>query len=190
MTKEQISKVFGCIILMTSVLASLVSCKNKLEQDIAVAESQTAPIIGEINTPNQEGFDFLEMHNYVIDGLMSDETPFFYIVNNSVYIDGDNDKKDIKVTCRAQDGTSVHDLDLFLSMVLRLIGESASEQDYKFKAPEIDVNDNNAYKNFGTVFDTYNLSFDCKLENGGVLRDDYIKAGTKIPVEPRYWSAD
>ena len=47
--------------------------------------------------------------------------------------------------------------------------------------------DEYTYTSFGTVFDTYNLSLDCKRQNGDVLRNDYIKAGTKIPIDPRFW---
>ena len=187
MTKRQISKVFGCIILMVSMALSLVACANKLEEDIEVAESQTAPPINQVS---QEGLNFIELHNYVIDGLMSEETPFFYISNGSVSIDGDNEKKEISVACKTSDDATVNDLDLFLSMVLRLIGENASEQDFRFKGPVIDKYDNYTYTSFGTVFDTYSISFDCKRENGDVLRNDYVKAGSTIPVEPRYWRAE
>ena len=190
MTKRQILKTLGCMFIMVTMVLSLASCGNKLEADIGLAESQTAPFINQVNRNSQEGLDFLELHNYVIDGLMGEETPFFYIVNNSVYIDGDNDKKEIKITCKAINDTTVQDLDLFLSMVLRLIGESASEQDYRFKGPVIDINDNYTYISYGTVFDTYNIIFDCNKENGDVLRNDYVKAGTKIPVESRFWSAE
>ena len=75
---------------MVSMALSLVACANKLEEDIEVAESQTAPPINQVS---QEGLNFIELHNYVIDGLMSEETPFFYISNGSVSIDGDNEKK-------------------------------------------------------------------------------------------------
>ena len=187
MTKRQISKVYGLIFLMIAMVLSFVACSNKLEEDIEYAAKQTAPPINQVS---KEGLNFIELHNYVIDGLMSEDTPFFYIANGSVNIDGDNDKKEISVACKVNDDVSLQDLDLFLSMVLRLIGEGASEQDYRFKAPVIDKYDRYTYTSFGTVFDTYSVTFDCKRQNGEVLRNDYVKAGSEMPIEPRYWRAE
>ena len=188
MTKRQISKVLGCVIIMMTMISSLVACKNKLEQDIKLAESQIAPPTNQISI---EGLNFVELHNYVIDGLMGEATPFAYITNGSVSIDGDNEKKEITIACKTWDDASVNDLDLFLSMVLRLIGENASEQDFRFKGPEIiQDGDTYTYSSFGTVFNTYSVSFDCRRENGDILRNDFIKAGTNMPIEPRYWRVE
>ena len=187
MTKKQFTKVFGCIVLILVSLLSLVSCSNKLERDIELAEAQTAPPINQVN---QEGLNFIELHNYVIDGLMGELTPFHYVVNNSVNIDGDNEKKEITIACTIKDEYRLEHLDLFLSMVLRLIGEGAAEQDFRYEAPVIDKYDNYTYKTFGTVFDTYGVSFDCKKQNGDILRNETVKPGGQMPVDPRYWRAE
>ena len=190
MAKKQILKVFSCLALVMVMMNSLLACSNKLARndrlDLSQYKTNIRPDI-EINTNNTYGLDFVQLHNYVIDGLMSEYTPFFYVVNNSVVISGDNDKKEISLACVVDDKTLLDDLDLFLSMALRLIGEGAAEQDFKYKAPKTDMYDEYTYTSFGTVFDTYNLSFDCKRQNGDILRNDYIKAGTKIPIDPRFW---
>ena len=93
-------------------------------------------------------------------------------------------KKLITVTCVCTKGTTVNDVDLFLSMLLNGIGFNAAEQDYRFKNPT--VGSDGSYTDFGTVFNIYNLKIDAKDEDGKVLRDDYIKATERIPIDPRY----
>ena len=93
-------------------------------------------------------------------------------------------KKTISVSCICLDGTTIHDLDLFLSMVLNAIGINASEQDFRFAPPKTDSD--GTYLDFGGVFNTYTLIIDTKTENNQVLRNHTIRPGSKIPVESKY----
>lgn len=184
MTKKQLFKGIKALILLGIVSFSMVACAPKANKTLIETQSAERPA----RVPNQSGFDFYALHNYVIDGLMEEETPFFYIVNGSVDISGDNEKKEIVLKCVTMDRTKVEDLDLFLSMAIRLIGDGCAEQDFKYKPATIDKYDGYTYTDFGSVFNTYSLILDCKKQNGEVLRNDNIKPGQKIPVDPRYWS--
>lgn len=145
-----------------------------------------------VEAPNMQkmegeaGLDFINMHNYVIDNMSQQYTPFFYIKNGEFDISGDNEKKLISVSCKCMNGTLKSDVDLFFSLVLQFIGYNAAEQDFRFKAPSID--NTGAYTDFGTVFDTYSLELYAENDDGTILYNNIYKNGTNIPIEPRYWS--
>ncbi len=129
--------------------------------------------------------DFVDMNNYVIEYLNSESMPFFFVKSNKDgVLSGDNEKKLITVTCTCTKGTTVNDVNLFLSMLLNGIGFNAAEQDYRFKNPT--VGSDGSFTDFGTVFNIYDLKIDAKDEDGNILRDDYIKATGRIPIDPRY----
>lgn len=134
--------------------------------------------------PQNYKLDFTEMHNFVIESLQSEVTPFFYIVNGKFDISGDNDKKEIVVKCTCLERCVLQDVDLFFSYVLNLISINAAEQDSKFRAPSFD--DEGTYLDFGSLFDTYSVRLFADKESGSVLRDTYVKNGEKIPIDPRY----
>lgn len=161
------------------VLCLLASCKKTVDYSKI---KTTAPELRQL--PGKYEIDFLEMHNYVIDSLQSETTPFFYIVNGKFDISGDNEKKEIVVKCTCLDGCVQDDVDLFFSYVLNLMSINASEQDYKYKAPT--MSDDGTYTDFGTVFNSFNLRLFADKESGGILRDTYIVKGEKIPIDPRY----
>lgn len=143
-----------------------------------------------VEKPNQElktddyNLDFVVMHNYVIDYLSSEVMPFFFVKDNSFDISGDNVKKNITVKCTCMNGTTITDLDLFLSMVLNGIAINAAEQDYRFKNPT--VSNDGTYVDYGNVFDTYELKIYAELEDKSVLRDNTFRPGSKISIDPRY----
>lgn len=166
------------IVLMISFLLS--SCKKEVE----IPKSIDTPDLT-INSSDGD-IDFILLHNGVLTNLMSEANPFFYIKEGEFDISGDNDNKNILIKCTCINGTTVEDLDLFLSRVLCFIGIECAEQNFKFKTPIVSKEGN--YQSFGTVFDTYSLEFDCKTENGTILRSEKIKAGEEIPVDPRYWN--
>ena len=157
----------------------LFSCKKTTDY---TAIKATAPEVRQV--PINYGLDFTEMHNYVIDSLQSELTPFFYIVNGKFDISGDNDKKEIVVKCTCLNACVPEDVNLFFSYVLNLIGINASEQDYKYKAPSVSAD--GTYLDFGTVFNSFDLRLFADKESGDVIRDTYVKKGEPIPIDPRY----
>ena len=170
-----VKKILALIILGTL----LVSCSNRKELDLSnVQPPKMEKMEGDYN------LDFTAMHNYVIEELQADLTPFFYIVNGSFDISGDNEKKEITVKCKCMDGCVENDVDLFFSMVLNLISYNASEQDYRFKAPSLD--NNGTYIDFGTVFNYYDLKLYAEKESGEVLKNLIVTKGYKIPIDSRY----
>ena len=140
----------------------------------------------ETEVSSEVKIDFIEMHNVVLDNMMKDYTPFFFIKENCFDISGENDPKKIIITVDCLEGTKKEDIDLFLSYVLIEIGKNASEQNYKYKMPTQD--NDGTYTSFGTVFDDYDLVLDIKVNGKEVLYDTTIKRGEKIPTNPRYWS--
>ena len=170
------------IVLMLVLFSCLLfSCKKSIDY---TSINAAAPEMRQV--PTQYGIDFVEMHNYVIDGLQSDDevSPYFYIVNCSFDISGDNDKMEIVVKCTCLDMCVLHDVDLFLSHVLYLMALNASEQNSKYKAPTV-LNDG-THADFGTVFNSYDLRLFVNKQSGEVLEDVLIKKGEEIPVDPRY----
>ena len=178
------------VIVVSILLLSFVGCEKK-ETMPKYEKSAFNPL--EYEPTGEYNLDFVSLHNFVIDSMMEEETPFFFIKNGTVDISGTNNPKVITLTCECIKKTTVEDLDLFLSMAIRLIGQGAHIQDSRFKMP---TEADNTYQDFGTVFNYYDLKLDCVLEkdengtNGKVLRNNYIKAGQKIPIDSRYWSVD
>ncbi len=171
------------IFLLLFIIISLFACKRKNIDETKEFPYETAPYYG-LSTEDYS-LDFTDMNNYVIDYLNSENMPFFFVKSNSEGIlSGDNEKKLITITCLCTKGTTVHDVDLFLSMALNGIGFNAAEQDIRFKKPTVDAD--GTFTDFGTVFNIYNLKIDAKTEDGEVLRDEYINATDRIPIEPRY----
>lgn len=176
-------KKFSFIFLLLLISSMFISCKNNRKIDESLMYGTRTPDL-EVKTGDYN-LDFVDMNNYVIEYLNSEVMPFFFVKSNQDGIlSGDNEKKLITVSCVCQKGTLVNDVDLFLSMVLNGIGFNASEQDYRFKSPTVGTD--GAFMDFGTVFNVYDLKIDAKDEEGAILRDDYIKATQKIPIDSRY----
>ncbi len=171
------------IFLLLIMLLSLFACKKANIDETREFPYETAPYYG---VPSEDyNLDFNDMNNYVIDYLNSENMPFFFVKSNKDGIlSGDNEKKLITITCECTKGTTVHDLDLFLSMALNGIGFNAAEQDNRFKRPTVDST--GTFTDFGSVFNVYSLKIDAKNEDGEVLRNDLINATERIPIEPRY----
>lgn len=167
------------VLLMFICVAMLTSCKKKIDYSKIKSEKP----VTEIQTGDYE-LDFTIMHNSVIDYLSSEVMPFFFVKENGFDISGDNKEKLIKITCQCLDGTTIEDLNLFLSMALNGIALNAAEQDYRFKSPTVDSE--GTYVDYGTVFDVYSLQVNSSCDDGTVLMDKLFKAGEKITVDPRY----
>lgn len=168
-------------VLLLLITITLMSCSNK-SKDYSELATIEPPKIG-----TQEGeyaLDFVSIHNFVIDYITENEMPFFFVKEGEFDISGDNEEKFIKITCQCIKGTVLDDVDLFLSMTLNGISLNAAEQDYRFKAPS--VGKDGSYNDFGTVFDTYELQIDAKLDDGTVLRQETIRPGQRIPIDPKY----
>ena len=176
-------KKFSFIFLLLLCAVTLFSCNKS---DVATTKEfpyETKPFYDKLTDDYK--LDFVDMNNYVIEHLNSDFMPFFFVKSNKDGIlSGDNEAKLIIVNCVCTKGTTVNDVNLFLSMVLNGIGFNAAEQDYRFKVPT--ASSDGSFTDFGTVFNVYNLKIDAKDEDGNVLRNDYIKATERIPIEPRY----
>ena len=119
---------------------------------------------------------------------MGQYTPFFFVVENGFVISGTNDPKVIKIELTCLEGTTKADVDLVLSMALNYIGIFASEQLFKYKAPQL--GDDNTYLDFGTVFNDYDLSVKVVDVKDKTIEEFYTKAGNKIPIDPRYIMED
>ena len=156
------------------------ACKEKINYlDFANQDPpDKSAISGEYN------LDFNEMHNYVINSIQNEYTPFFFVKEGKFDISGDNAKRNIDIKCTCMNGTTEQDVALFFSMVLNFAGSNAHEQDYRFDAPKTDSE--GTYINFGTVFNYFNLKLYADDESGNVIVNYNVKPGGKIPVEPRY----
>ena len=138
-----------------------------------------------------EGFDFIQMHNDIVDRLNEEGTDIFYITGNSLDIDGDNEKKEIHLTFEVFMPTSDREIELAVSWMMKLIGDEAAAQQFKYEPAST--------TSFGTVWNDYDLVINVrrqsgskgdnqKGENQNVDSPSYIKtikAGDAIPYEPR-----
>lgn len=174
-------KKLSYFIVLSLISITLISCRKKKDYSDLRVEAPNRNIM-----TGAYDLDFYEMHNSVIDYLSSEATPFFFVKSGTenFEVDGSNEEKYISVRCVCLKGTTIEDVDLFLSMVLNGIASNASEQDYRFMRPS--VGKSGEYTDFGTVFNTYELRIDAKNEDGTVLRNVSIKPGQSIPIEPRY----
>ncbi len=169
------SLTFGLLLLCLF----LVSCKNQVDYSKSSIEPP------DLSTSDADyKLDFIVMHNYVIESIQSEVTPFFYILKNEFDIDGNNEEKIIEVKCKCMDGCVKNDIDLFFSMVLNYIAINAAEQDYRFKTPS--VSNDGTYLDYGNVFETYSLKLYAETESGEIIYDTIIKNGDNIPIDPRY----
>lgn len=178
-----IKKIINTILFLL-LFAFLIACNR---QRTVKNYSNKPPV--QFNDIDEANLNFTVLHNYVIDNILSQMTPFFYVKDNTFEISGTNgENKTIKIVAECDDETTRHDLDLFLSLVLYYIGEGAAEQYDLYEVPNIDIE--GTHLDFGTVFDEYSLVFDITLTNGNVLLRETIDAGDPIPVEPKYWSEE
>lgn len=168
------------IVLLLVILLCLVSCKKKEELP---PSSQVKPDMN-IMTGDYK-LDFIEIYNNVIEQMHLYQE-FFFVKNNQFDISGDNKNKTIKIEFTCLNGTTAHDANLLISLILNVIATNAAEQDFRFKAP---IQDSSAtYVDFGTVFDTFALSIFVKDEANNEIVNINLKPGDKIPIEPRFWS--
>ena len=165
------------LFLFLTILTSCVQ-KNMRRRDYSGFNPLTAK-------PEYDGLDFVALHNDVLTYMMSEKTPFFYVKENTFDISGSNSPKVINVKAICLNGTVEEEAKLFLSMVLNYIGYVSSEQVSEYEQPKMDRT--NTYIDFGTVFNDYDLDIDVKDDKGNILVKTYVKAGSHIPVEPRYW---
>ena len=175
-------KIFIKSLIVFVLLCSILGACKKAETDYGklIVESPAE----EKNHNSDYNLSFVSMHNFVIDSLQSELTPFFYIVEGEFDVDGDNEKKLIEVKCKCLDGCVESDIDLFFTYVLNYISINAAEQDYRFEAPHVDST--GTYIDYGTVFNSYDLKLYCESESGEIIYDEYIKKGEEIPIDPRY----
>lgn len=121
--------------------------------------------------------DFVELHNFVIDHLKNDYTPFFYIKEGEFDISGDNEKKEIVLSFNCIEKTTEQDAALFVVWVTKLIGNGAADQYTKYKP--------STNETFGEIFNDYTLVIDGKLE-GKKFINKTIKPGEEMPYDARY----
>ena len=169
------------ILFFVLVCIFYVSCNNR---EIDYSSMEVDAPIKDVDSSDEYRLDFVSMHNFVIESLQAELTPFFYIVEGGIDIDGNNEEKLIELRCKCLDGCVESDIDLFYAYVLNYIGINAAEQDYRFKSPRVDST--GTYIDFGTVFNVYNLKLYCESESGEIIYNKYIKSGSEIPIESRY----
>lgn len=174
-------------LLIISTISTLSSC-NLIRVRNTSIRNYSAEDPRDKNMPINAGLDFVELHNDVLTSMLGQYTPFFFIVNDGFVISGTNDPKVITINITCLEGTVKQDVDLVLSMALNYIGIYSSDQLFKYKAPNMDSD--NTYIDFGTVFNEYDLSVEVKDTKGGIINSFYTKAGNKIPVDPRYIMED
>lgn len=140
-----------------------------------------------------EGFNFVQMHNDIVDRLNEEGTDIFYITGNTLDIDGDNEKKEIHLTFEVFPPTSDKEIELAISWMMKLIADDAAMQQFKYQAASTE--------SFGTVWNDYSLVANVTRQqmqsNDGKLivypsYNKTIKAGAPIPFEPRaiIWGDD
>ena len=175
MKKAQIVSILALILALTSCEARRLPVYNKYRR------VNPDEIINPVNT---DELDFEELHNDVIDGMLTMKNVFFYIEENGFVVSGSNDPKMIEVELVCSEGVNKNDVELVYSMALNLIGNYCAQQNFKYKAPTL--GNDNVYKDFGTVFNDYALKLYAKDIKGNIIYNEYIKAGNKIPVDPQY----
>lgn len=181
-------KIIVCVIMIISMM-SLCACAKE-HMDIG-NYANVPPKTGV--SKESSGLDFVEMHNTIIDEMSQEYLPFFFIKNNCFDISGENeDPKKIIITADCLDRTTKQDVDLFLSYVLIAIGQNASEQNFKYKAPtEIEDGDVEGsfitYADFGSVFNEYALVLKITEDGKNTIYNMEIKPGEKIPISSKYW---
>ena len=192
MAQNVIKKIVSILVLVSILFTGCV------KPQIVRNYSGLAPYsIGKQIDPESIEIDFNQVHNEVLTFIMDEAkrswSNFFFINNGQFDISGSNDPKSITITLECMEGTTTGDLDLFLSLVLQLIGYSCSEQNHKYSKPTYDSSIN-AYTDFGTVYSDYDLIVKATIEAtsnkpASTLLDLEVKAGTKFPeeIDPRYW---
>lgn len=173
-------KRFSFLFLMLIIfVTSLNACKKSIDYSKISSEKPDQELqTGDYN------LDFIIMHNYVIDYISGEVMPFFFIKENGFDISGDNSTKTITIKCNCVNGTTIEDLNLFLSMALNGIATNAAEQDYRFTKPTIDKD--GTFLDYGNIFKTYSLNIYATIDDNSVLMDKKFPAGSTITIDPRY----
>ena len=181
-------KKFSIIFLLLICIVFTISCRQKRTFTNQPFPFATQP---ELNYIKEDyDLDFNDMNAYVIDYLRSDVLPFFFVKDNkNGLLKGDNLSKTITFFCTCMNGTTVNDLDLFLSMALIGMSYNAAEQDFRFKAPN---SNNSHYTDFGNLFNVYDLKIEAVDESGNIIRNELIKATDRMPegIKPEYINID
>ena len=89
MTKKSSNIILFSLLCAISIL--LTNCRMKDSIDYSSLKDQEPPVLETLSS--NYNLNFTYMHNYVIDTLTENFTPFFYIKDNSFFVDGDNEKK-------------------------------------------------------------------------------------------------
>lgn len=170
---------FVALLIISSLSACTMTDKSRAGQ-----YAHPAP-----NSPvfkTTEGFDFIQMHNDIVDRLNEEGTDIFFITGNSLDIDGDNEKKEIRLTFEVFSPTSDKEIELAVSWMMKLIADEAAVQQFKYKEAST--------TSFGTVWNDYDLVINVKRQpryRDKNTKDELpsytktIKAGETIPYEPR-----
>lgn len=182
------------ILLVLAMVLSLSACAKEHISPKVNYSGNTIPPDMDVAEDKDIKFNFIEMHNYVMEQLAEVYNPFFFIKENEFDIDGrdDDEEKYISITANTLKKTSKQDVDLFVPWILIYISENASVQNFKYDPPatEIDHEEDgsafNVYTDFGTVFKDYDLKVKITREDGVTLYDLTVKKGQKIPFNSTY----
>ena len=185
--KNNIKYLFVFFVAIFSVLA-ISACTTNINSRVGqyAHPSPDSPVF-----KTTEGFDFIQMHNDIVDRLNEEGTDIFYITGNTLDIDGDNEKKEIHLTFEVFPPTSDKEIELAVSWMMKMIGDEAAIQQFKYKAATTE--------SFGTVWNDYDLVINVSRESTTKDKTQElpsyvktIKAGETIPYEPRAitWGSD
>lgn len=175
MKKAKIVSIMALVLFLTACQVKTLPRFNNYRQ-VDIEELMTPTTKQEIN--------FEELHNDVIEGMLTMKNTFFYIADNGFKVSGSNDPKEIKIDLICIEGVGSAEAELIFSMALNLIGNYCAQQDFRYKAPTL--GDDNVYKDFGTVFNDYALKLHAIDTKDNVLFDANVVAGAKIPIDPQY----
>ncbi len=167
------TNLFGCAMLDKAISSSA-------EKSVTSRYANINPNSAVFKT--QEGFDFIQMHNDIVDRLNEEGTDIFYITGNTLDIDGDNEKKEIHLKFEVFGPTSDKEIDLAISWMMKLIADEAALQQFKYEGATTE--------SFGTVWNDYTLVATIERQplSGEEQKGPYVKivkAGDPIPFEPR-----
>lgn len=172
-------KLIICSIVMIFTF-SLLSCRVRLRdrgyQNVSMDELTTLNKNVEIN--------FTELSDDVINDMLTMKRSFFFIAEDGIKIIGSNNPKQINLSLTCMEEVPKTDVEVVLSCALNLIGSYCAQQDFNYKAPTI--GDDNVYKDFGSVFNSYRLILKAQDVKGNVIFDENIAPGSKIPIDPQY----
>lgn len=144
---------------------SLSACKPTYQTKLESPALTTAPESKEIR------LDFDQIHSDVVDTLNDDGYDFV----KDLDLSGDNEKKEFLIRIEIMENVSEEALVLFLSELMKAVGNAARTQDFRYSEPDDE--------SFGGVFEKYGVHIVIR-QSGSADREIEVKAGESFPFSP------